>query len=162
MLFDQDYVKMMWTSIFWPTKFHVMKFQFIQFQIIKYCTVLLVLKDSRHYRYFQNWTGLGLEITKTRALNRGKEVTVKLPLCLKVTVLKWHNPFLLYIWRTIILIILMSSSLTSRLAFIQVQSGKCKIIELLYKNINHRNVFAFGCSLILLNNLVSTLDKNSI
>ena len=63
-----------------------MKFQFVQFQIIKYCTVLLVLKDSRHYRYFQNQTGLGLEITKTE--NRGKEVTVKLPLCLKVTVLK--------------------------------------------------------------------------
>ena len=97
MLFDQDYVKMMWTSIFWPIKLHVMKFQLIQFQIIKYCTVLLVLKDSRHYRYFQNWTGLGLEITKTRALNRGKEVTVKLPLCLKVTVLEWHNAFLLYI-----------------------------------------------------------------
>ena len=74
-----------------------MKFQFIQFQIIKYRMVLLVLKESRHYRYFQNRTGLRLEITKTRALNRGEEFTVKLPLCLKVTVLKLHKPFLLYI-----------------------------------------------------------------
>ena len=135
-------------------------FNFKLLNTVRYCLCWKILVII--YRHFQNRTGLGLEITKTRALNRGKEVTVKLPLCLKVTVLKWHNPFLLYIWRTIILIILMSSSLTSRLAFIQVQSGKCKIIQLLYKNINHRNVFAFGCSLILLNNLVSTLDKNSI